>query len=407
MLHKSYKLYLFFFLTLTLLSISFLTVGCADEPNSLGKNFLTGNETTGVKIFDSYSDSMLITSVNKKIYENTSASGYLLVGSKGSYNSKSLIKFRDISPDYDSATVSSVKLTLNYRNYYYPSTVSDSLGQISFDIYSVIQNLNYSSVTFDSVTSSAFGTTSHASYTGSPSYDTQKVIISLPTSLAKDWLEYAADTNYSVKNYGIAMSPNASSDVIKGFFSNNTNLTYAKPTLTVIVTKNGDTDTLTYNNSETVFLADGTVSSPNETFSIQAGIGYAQLLKFDFSHFPQTATINDAQIFLTLDRTNSNLSTQSLDSLVANVLTDTTGKARESITYLTYKTSGNNDQYIFRIIIPLQKWARGEPNYGLLVRPLNQILNFTLSQFAFYDVNASDPSKRPRVIIKYTPRITP
>src|SRR5437870_13737304 len=121
---------------------SLITESCADDHTSLGLQFIPAGETTGVKIFDSFVDTMAITSTNIKKRVNTSSSGNLMAGISGSYNSKALLKFNNLSSSYDSAVVNSATLTLKYRNYYYPNTSADSLGQTAFDIFKIQQNLN-------------------------------------------------------------------------------------------------------------------------------------------------------------------------------------------------------------------------------------------------------------------------
>lgn len=389
---------------LVVLALSLYTIGCADDPSSLGLPFIPPGETTGVRI---YIDTTHITSSNVKYYVNTSGSTNLLVGKSGSYNSKALVIFGGISGDYDSATVNSAVLTLKYRNYYFPRAQSDSLGQIAFDVFKINRNLNFSTITLDSVNSSSFGNVSQGNYTGSPTADSQVVSISLNTGMVKDWLEYAADTSYANKNYGIALSPGNASNVVKAFYSRNTS-EGLKPKLTIIVTKGGRTDTLITTNSATVSLADASISQNTETFSLQAGVSYVQVMKFDLSGLPSTATINDVQLYLTLDQAGSIFSSQTVHKIGSLYISDSAGYQTTGSSF-DGSSSGNN-QYMIRFVSafqrsPFQRWLLGETNYGILLYASNQTKNLDL--FSFYSNTASDPGKRPRVIIKYTPRVTP
>lgn len=405
-LNKKLKYYLHSLLIVTIAAI--YTVGCADDPSSLGLNFIPPGETTGVRIFDSYIDTMQITSTSVKHYVNTSGSQNFMVGKNGSYDAKGLIKFGGISGNYDSAVVNSASLVLKYKNYYFPTATSDSLGQISFDIFKVEQNLNFSTINLDSVNSSSFGTVSQGNYTGSPTADSQEVSISLNTSMVKDWLEYAADTSYSVKNYGVVLSPSNSSTVIKAFYSAVLSDESVRPELQIIVTKNGDTDTLTTTNSATVSLVDANITSNSETFSLQAGVSYVNVMKFDLSKIPSTATINDVQLYLTLDTVNSKFSRLTDYRIVAQYINDTSGLKTDVFPF-TGGSSGNG-KYMIRMVSniaasPFQRWLLGQTNYGIMLRAINQ--NSNLDLFSFYNITASDPNKRPQVIIKYTPRVTP
>jgi hypothetical protein len=391
--------------------ISFYSEGCSDEPSSLGLNLVPPGDTGGVRIFDTNVDTMQITMANPKKNVNTSASQYLMVGKTGNYDSKALLQFYNLSRDYDSATVNSATITLRYHNYYFPSAQSDSLGQINFDVYKIQKSLTLSTVTLDSVDNNTFGNISQGSYTGTPADDSEEVNISLNTSMVKDWLEYSADTSYPNKNYGIVLSTGISSSVIKGFYSRNTDL---KPRLQIIVTKNSDTDTLYYDVSATTSLANNTMISPtNELFFLQSGIAYVGIMKFDMTRLPSTATINDVQLYLTMDPTSSILSNKTLSDNALNKLgaarvTDTAGLQTEVKKY--FSSSPANNVFTLRLVSsdnvsPFQRWLTGETNYGLFLYPFNMQSN--LDMYAIYNVIASDPSKRPRLVIKYTPRTTP
>lgn len=398
----SFNLLRYLALLLPAVFIVYTFTGCADEPGSVGLNFIPPSETTGVKIFDSSKDTMIMTSVPIRKYVNNSLSTDVIIGMKNDFIAKSLIKF-DLSPDYDSATVNSATLTLTYRNYYYPNTSPDSLGQLSFDVFRVLQNINYSSITYDSLTSSVIGNVSQGSYTGAPAQDSQKVAINLDPQLIKDWLEYTADTNYAVKNYGVGIIPNNSSRVLKGFYSNQEGSAVA-PALQIILTKYNITDTLEYTAASNVFLATADIPVTPGIFTLQAGVAINQILKFDMSKIPSTATINDVQLYITLDAANSVFTSQTSYQIAFNYVTDTAG-SYENFVYTATQVSGSSTLYSVRIVLPFQRWLQGDNNYGVILRPYNQYTN--LDRFAFYDVNAPDPAKRPRVVIKYTPRITP
>lgn len=405
---KNFKAVLFSLFIIV--SLALYTIGCADEPSSLGLNFLPPGETTGVRIFDSYIDTMPINSNNSRYYVNTSGSTNLLVGKSGSYESKALLKFTNISDAYDSATVISAKMYLYYRNYFFPNTISDSLGQIGFDVYKIQENYNFSSITYDSVSSNAFGNISQGIYSGTPTADSQEVEISLNTSMVRDWLEYAADTSYSAKNFGIVLSPNSSSASIKGFYSSSQNVTSTSlfPKLEIIYTKNGNTDTFTTKSNSFISLSNASIASSSETFTLQAGISYVQQMIFDLSHIPSTATINDVQLFLTMDSLSSNFSNQSNFTILGQFINDSTGLKTDLFAF-EGKQAGSQ-YYMMRLVnvgspSPFARWLSGTANYGLLLFSGNQTVN--LDRYVFYKETASDPNKKPRVIIKYTPRVIP
>lgn len=390
-------------------SLAIYTIGCADDPSSLGLNFIPPGETTGVRIFDSFIDTMPITSENRIYYVNTSGSTNLMVGKTGSYESKGLLKFTNLIDTFDNSTVVSATLKMSYKNYYFPSTMADSLAQISFDVNKIEQSLDFSTITYDSVNSSTFGTTSQGNYTGIPTADSQEVTISLNTTMVNDWLKVAADTSYSVKNYGIVLTPNNSSAAIKGFYAAATGVDDKdRPELEIIVTKNGITDTFSTISNGTISLSKTDFAPSSETFNLQAGVSYVQVMKFDLSRMPQTATINDVQIFFSVDSLNSVISGQTTKAIYSQYINDSAGLKTDITTF--EGTPSGSGQYMMRMVragvsSPFQRWLLGQTNYGLMLFAGGQALN--LDRYVLYKETASDPAKRPRVIIKYTPRVIP
>jgi len=390
-------------------SLAIYTIGCADDPSSLGLNFIPPGETTGVRIFDSFIDTMPITSENRIYYVNTSGSTNLMVGKTGAYESKGLLKFTNLIDTFDNSTVVSATLKMSYKNYYFPSTMADSLAQISFDVNKIEQSLDFSTITYDSVNSSTFGTTSQGNYTGIPTADSQEVTISLNTTMVNDWLKVAADTSYSVKNYGIVLTPNNSSAAIKGFYAAATGVDDKdRPELEIIVTKNGVTDTFSTISNGTISLSKTDFAPSSETFNLQAGVSYVQVMKFDLSRMPQTATINDVQIFFSVDSLNSVISGQTTKAIYSQYINDSAGLKTDITTF--EGTPSGSGQYMMRMVragvsSPFQRWLLGQTNYGLMLFAGGQALN--LDRYVLYKETASDPAKRPRVIIKYTPRVIP
>lgn len=390
-------------------SLAIYTIGCADDPSSLGLNFIPPGETTGVRIFDSFIDTLPITSENRIYYVNTSGSTNLMVGKISAYESKGLLKFTNLIDTFDNSTVVSATLKMSYKNYYFPSTMADSLAQISFDVNRIEQSLDFSTITYDSVNSSTFGTTSQGNYTGIPTADSQEVTISLNTTMVNDWLKVAADTSYSVKNYGIVLTPNNSSAAIKGFYAAATGVDDKdRPELEIIVTKNGVTDTFSTISNGTISLSKTDFAPSSETFNLQAGVSYVQVMKFDLSRMPQTATINDVQIFFSIDSLNSVISGQTTKAIYSQYINDSAGLKTDITTF--EGTPSGSGQYMMRMVragvsSPFQRWLLGQTNYGLMLFAGGQALN--LDRYVLYKETASDPAKRPRVIIKYTPRVIP
>lgn len=380
---------------LILFTLAFLPLmqSCENNPNNLGFILVPNVDTSGVRYLDSQSDSMNIGYSNYKKFVNTSTSFNMLAGYYQNYQSKALLKFTSISPDYDSVKVLSAILTLRNSGYYF----KDLMGTTSFNLYRVTKNFNYSTVTFDSVNASDFGSLSLGSFTGILS-DTGTINITLNNQIAKDWLEYAADTGYINKNYGIGLIPNLSSTSIKGFYSNNSSADQI-PYTTIIFTKNDVEDTITLVTSEYVSLSDAPASIiPADRFLLQNGIAYRAMLNFDLSKLPGNVIINNATLLLYLDNAGSFISTGTDRRVVAGTVTDSVTKS-DSI-YVT-STLLDSSTYTINLTQIVQRWNSGiMPNLGITLRNVYELQN--LDNFAFYPPGFSDNTKNPRLKITYT-----
>ena len=397
--YKSYfGLRRFHFVTLFLLCLfvlSFLN-GCEEEPSELGLNYIPPGDTFKTKTLDSQTDTILITENNPRKYINTYASANLLVGLFQQYISKALLKFKDITQDYDSATVLSAKLNLKYNNYYF----EDSLGVTSFNVYSLTKSFDFTEIKYDELTSANIGTSVLGSYNGTLT-DSADISVTLNNQTVQDWLNYAADTNYTVKNYGIVMLANSNTNTIKSFFASN-NDESVRPSVTVIVSKNSVVDTLNLNISESVSLNTVPVSIiPAERFVLQSGVSFRNIMKFDLTKLPPNVIINLALLEFTLDKNNSFISTNSDQRVNLGMLTDTANQETDGLLFQAYK----KDSITYTVVLNsvFQKWNLGTAtNYGLLFWNVSEVSN--LDRFVFYDHTSSDINRRPRLKIIYTLR---
>lgn len=390
--YYSMKNYLLIFVMT--LGLIFYLSGCRDNPSDVGLEFIA-NDTLGTLLLDSERDTISLVSTNIIKYINTQASTNILVGKYQNYEALPLLLFQNISPDYDSATVLSASLYLKYTGYYY----QDSLGLSSFNVYRINKSYNLYSVTYNEFSFSDLGNTILGSYTGTP-VDTQWISIMLDNQLVKDWLEYAADTNYANKNYGIALVPNTNSTTIKGFSSIYSPSTSFIPYLKVVLNKNSYTDTIFISNPVAVSLCNVTnLVVPQDRFILQSGISYKNKFTFNLAKLPPNVIINEAYFEITLDRANSFL-TNGYDSRVAvNMITDSTNLTIEPNTFVTLQL--DSIKYAVRLNPIFQKWNYGSAaNLGVL---LSNIYEYnSLDKYIFYGPNYSDPTKRPHLRIRYT-----
>lgn len=384
-------------LIITSFFISMLFLGCEQEPNDLGLNFLPGNDTLGTKVLNSETDTIEITSSSFLQYINTYSSYFSLVGKYQNYESKFLLKFKDITSNYDSCSVLSATLNLTYNNYYF----QDSTGITSFDIYPLTDTITFSSITYDKFNNSYIGTDLLGSYTGTLT-DTTTINIPFDTSIVRKWLWKAANSNYNYENYGMIINPNSSSTAIKGFYSSLILTDSLRPRIKAIVQKGTKIDTIVLNSSESVTLSNViNITIPQDRFILNTGISYRSILKFDLTKLPEKVTINDAYLEFKLDNTNSYIKNTADSRIAFSRITDTVGSVQtDGILFFTSKK--DSVTYTIRMQYIFQKWNIGAPNYGVL---LNYVYDYQgIDKYAFYSQSIMDATKRPLLIIRYTPR---
>lgn len=372
--------------------------GCENNPNDLGLTFINPNDTAGSKILDT----TIITNSNFRKYINDNGSGNMLIGnyiSNGNlYTAKTLIQYQGITTSYGSgANVVSASLRLKYSKYAY----KDTTGTVAFNIYKLNRALNPLTVTNDSVLSSDIGTTSLGSYSGNPT-DYSSINIPIDNQTMTDWLKYAADTNYAVKNYGIALVPNTGSTTIKGFFSENTPDS-SRPYITLVVQTTTSLDTVILRFPSTVSLSDAPLSAmpSSQYFLVQNGVSFRNILKFGFPNLPANVIINEAYLQVTLNSALSYITSGTNNQIKVDMVTDSSTKATNDESF--FLTRLDSITYQVRINQIVQRWNSGvSPNYGLSMRCPSEIQN--LDNFIFYNSDNPDVSKRPKLRIRYSLR---
>lgn len=388
----------FFPLYMVLLMILVLA-GCENNPNDLGLTFINPNDTAGSKILDT----TIITNSGIRKYINANGSANMLIGnyiaSGNLYTAKTLLQYQGITTSYGSgANVVSASLRLKYSKYAF----KDTTGTVAFNIYKVNRALNLLSITNDSVQSSDIGTTSLGSYSGNPT-TTAAINIPLDNTTMTDWLKYAADSSYAVKNYGLALVPNTGSTTIKGFYSEN-NLDTLRPYITLVIQTKTSLDTITLRFPSSVSLSNAPVSviPTSQYFLVQSGVAFRDIMKFSFSSMlPANSIINEAYLQITLNTAQSFITSATSNRIKVDMVTDSSTFAANDEGF--YLERLDSITYTVRINQIVQRWNSGtSPNYGLSLKVPTETQN--LDNFIFYNSDNPDVSKRPKLRVRYSLR---
>ncbi|MFA7359903.1 MAG: hypothetical protein WC139_02585 [Candidatus Kapaibacterium sp.] len=387
-------------ITLVIVTASLTAIqSCENNPNDLGLEFIV-SDTLNTKLLDSNKDSILITNNNFKSYVNTFPSPYMLVGSYqqngATYTSRAFVRTLGVSDSYAGATVLSARIKINYASYDY----RDSTGTVGFNLYSLLNQYNFTTITKDSISDASIGTTVLGSYNGTVT-DTNSIYIPFDIVTAKNWLEYAADTNYAQKNYGLALVPNASSNTIKGFGGYYNGVSNLTPQVIIVANKNSVTDTLSYPLENISFPDVINPYIPADRIVVQNGISFNSIINFNLAKVPPRVIINDAYLRLKIDLSNSSLKSISSKTMQFSMMTDTSTKTNDGT---AYETLLEDSMTVSIHLTPyFQKWNYGTAvNYGVLLRNVYNVLN--LDRFIFYGPGVQDTTLRPKLLIRYTPR---
>lgn len=369
--------------------------GCEETPTDVGSGFISPDDTLNVRMLDSQSDTIqLLASPYNKAFSNY-ISPFIMIGKTSDVEASGLLRFNNLPGGFQGATVNSATVYLKYSNYYY----TDSLGMIDFDVFRLTQNYSFASVTADSITTNSYDPVSVGSFSGTP-VDTVTIAVSVSGAMVKDWLEYAADPKHPVANNGMIFKANGTSNSIKGFVSFN-GAVIETPYMEVNLTLSGKDSTITFNTSESNFIADGDLSQlPPDRIVLQGGIATQNFFRFDLSKLPSNVIINEARLELYLDSASSFYFPVSERRFVANLITDST-TFQDTISVINSQIIG--DKYVLQFNPIAQFWNNGIfPNYGLGLSTLGKRLN--IDRFVFYSPDFADASKRPRLRITYTIR---
>jgi hypothetical protein len=369
--------------------------GCQDEPGNLGLEFIL-SDTLGTKILDSSKDTIIFTNNNFRKYINTSSAPYLFVGYYQSYQSTGLLRFRGLSANYAGGTVLAAYIKMTYGKYAF----EDTLGTVSFNVYSLNKYHDFTQITLDSFSTSELGTNVLASYSGSIN-DTNRFTVPFDNLTAQGWLNYAADTSTAVKNYGIALVPNSSCNTIKGFYTYRSVYPSLTTTMMIVVNKNNITDTLVYE-SDFASLSDAPYSIlMPDRFTLSNGVCFNNILNFSISKLPGKVIINEAILQFKLDYNNSFITTGTDKRIQVSLVTDSSQKLTDGGAFFT--TLLDSVTYQVRINSIAQRWNYlTAPNYGVML--LNTYNALTLDKFVFYSSTVADTTLRPKLLIRYTTR---
>jgi len=387
-------------IVLLILSLSLSFYECSDAPSSIGTDLLSPDAIDIIKL-NSFTDTL---SQSSRYFQQVPAielsnAEQLLLGKKNNIEASSLIRFftsladstkEDILSNNITVTAAYIKLIQTY-------VYGEETAPFDFTAHKI-----------NSVWSLDFTADSLASL----SYDPNDVILTkeysdsintffIDNQLALIIIQAVADTS-NPDDYGLYFKPTANTGKVVGFTALTSSFTNY-PELKVVIEKSGVyTDTLDLISIIDLSVVSGTLPAiSQENIAVQAGYVVNSILAFDVSKIPKNVVINNAELTLTIDTTETVVGSDYVNSLAASFLADSSD-ADSILGTLTLSRSGNT--FTGSITSFVQNWVsnadQGYDNQGILLRTSDQLNGVEL--FALKGSNAIDASLRPLLKITYT-----
>lgn len=382
---------------LVLSALSVLLSACSDDPTE--QNALLTPQLPFVEM--AVRETTIVATGGSTFKQASVMNGTInLVGRSGKYSASTLLAFyANNFPNRDTVNVISATLTLHGASFH-----GDSTGLLDFTVHRLDRTWNQGTLTWDSVQTGLYDASAvRGSYSGRVGLDTQRVEITLDTTMARQWLATPSTTEYTFR-YGMILVPTASATVVRGFRSFETDSAGWVPTVRLICLNTAGTvrDTADYNLGIDTFVgnADGLDTDPT-LFYAQAGIVYRSIVNFDVSMIPRGAIINSATLTLQSNPATSWLNRFAADSALAVHLMQgaTTTSGFEATSSSATHVPGSATLYAADLAHAVQSWVRG-PNYGALLR-IGGVREFESFDLVTLYNHTADASRKPRLKIIY------
>jgi len=319
-----------------------------------------------------------------------------LIGQTGNYTALAPIEFY---PSYfvlnDTARVDSAKLKLHFVTWF-----GDSTGRLAFNVYRITRGWSQTRLTWDTVQAGFYESMVRGTSVTGAARDTQDVFIALDTAMVRQWL--LTPTSTTDTKYGFILVPSAGCSIVRGFTAFDSDSLRSQPTLEVYT--RSPTDPSRYNAGLDTFV--GNIDNLNQNpqlIYMQAGVGYRATMDFDVSFIPRGAIINIATLQLQRDPSTSRFTRFTGDTAfsVQASLSPSDPTLLDGVLSTGRRVAGTANTFSADARRPVQLWLQGS-NYGLTLRSSQADEYSSFDLMTFFNEQASDTLKRPRLKIIYS-----
>jgi len=194
-------------------------------------------------------------------------------------------------------------------------------------------------------------------------------------------------------------------ELLMRFYSCDASNDAVKPTLTIISDFNGEIDTTKDFIGHDAFIvrSEPLPADSSQHLYLGRGISHRSLLQFDFTGIPENATINRAQLRLTLDAENSFFGLEQTPEIFVFPVTnwpDIASNVSIDSSKLGYDSVINEDTLQVELGTQIQKWtSKQESGEGLFLRLTNE--GNDIARMVLFSTQA-DSLLQPKLILDYT-----
>lgn len=365
----------------------FIFFGCTNDTPVSSRFDLVGPNEVGQILQAEVSQPQVDSTAGKII--NNGLSPVLQVGAFNNTESRILIRFSSFPAG---VTVRSANLVLPTHHF---------LGEgPDFEVtaHRVTSDWQDTTVTYDNF-NDAFDPLSAGSRMVAAA-DSDSVFIALDNALVSGWIGGA------IPNYGVLVQAPAAT-FAKQFHSRNSIL--GQPILRLAYTNNNLDSTKDVSAASDAFIFKVLQPPPAGPLYVTHGTDFNSLLKFDLTRFPPEATINRAQLILTVDLANTHLTSDRMAVRLMNVgknSLDPLTATKDSTFQIGGVIVGDSTaNLVFEIRVIMQNWLRAadDPNrlknFGVVVDASSPDID--LQQLAI-ESKESNPALAPKLKIDYT-----
>ena len=370
-----------FLISVFTVTLALFLTGCSDDPNLVGLGVLPPQDSLQILARETFATAD--TTIFSRVVGGSST---LLLGTYETLEARTLLAFSGISAIPQTAVLDSARLTfrINYR-------FKDSSGTVGIEAHRFRRAFSGSTFTWDTAAASgAYSDTVSGALLQTVSPQDSVISVRIDTALIRQWI--SADLGYLILfptgNTVIGISP-----------INNTTGDF-RPQLKVYSNGN-DTTPSSFRMSSGVFVANGTVPAVAGGVTVQSGIAYRGIIRFDSLTIPKRVSVTQAILEIAVDTVASLMNSYSDDNVIAYLLRKNVAPY-DSLAIGTKCTPGlSGTQKVYRADVKaiVQQWLLREPNYGFLIRASGELSTF--DRFVLYG-SAASPALRPKLTITYT-----